>query len=123
MHVVDLREIGVAQAALVGGKGAHLAELSRIDGLRVPAGFCITTHAFRRVMEELALLDGALDRLAQLKPGDGEEIRSLSAELRATIEAVAFPDDLTEAILRALGRHGAEVSYAIRSSATAEDLP
>ena len=51
-YVLGLREIDQTQVAIVGGKGAHLGELSRIEGIRVPAGFCVTTDAFRRIMEE-----------------------------------------------------------------------
>ena len=51
-YVLDFEEIDQTQVALVGGKGAHLGELSRIDGIRVPAGFCVTTDAFRRIMAE-----------------------------------------------------------------------
>ena len=49
-YVVGFEEIDRTQVALVGGKGANLGELSRIDGIRVPAGFCVTTDAFRRIM-------------------------------------------------------------------------
>ena len=51
-YVLDLREIDQTQVAVVGGKGAHLGELSRIEGIRVPAGFCVTTDAFRRIIED-----------------------------------------------------------------------
>ncbi len=49
-YVLGLEEIDATQVAVVGGKGAHLGELSRIDGIRVPAGFCVTTDASRRVL-------------------------------------------------------------------------
>src|SRR5215218_1569425 len=49
-YVLDFQEIDQTQVAVVGGKGAHLGELSRIEGLRVPAGFCVTTDAFQRIM-------------------------------------------------------------------------
>ena len=49
-YVLGLQEIDQTQAAVVGGKGAHLGELSRIEGIRVPAGFCVTTDAFQRIM-------------------------------------------------------------------------
>jgi len=52
-YAIDLLEIHRSQIALVGGKGAHLGELSRIDGIHVPAGFCVTTDAFRRSVDEL----------------------------------------------------------------------
>ena len=51
-YVLDLREIDQAMVALAGGKGAHLGELSRLDGVRVPAGFCVTTAAFRRILTD-----------------------------------------------------------------------
>ena len=49
-YVLNLEDIDKTQVALAGGKGAHLGELSRIDGVRVPAGFCVTTDAFRRII-------------------------------------------------------------------------
>ena len=122
-YVVDFREIDQTQALDVGGKGAHLGELSRIEGIRVPAGFCVTTDAFQRIMAEAPSIDERLDRLSRLKPDDREAIRALSAEIRRTLEAIAIPDDLAEAITRSLARLGEQAAYAVRSSATAEDLP
>ena len=98
--VLGFEEIDGTQVALVGGKGANLGELSRIDGIRVPAGFCVTTEAFRRVMADAPSIDDRLDRLSRLKPDDRETIRTLSAEIRRTIEAIAIPDDLAAAITR-----------------------
>ena len=111
------------QVAVVGGKGAHLGALSRIDGIRVPAGFCVTTDAFRRVMAEAPSIDDRLDQLSRLNPDDREAIRTLSAEIRRTIEGIAIPGDLAAAITRALAQLGEQAAYAVRSSATAEDLP
>src|ERR671921_351159 len=122
-YVVGFEEIDRTQGAVVGGKGAHLGELSRIDGVRVPAGFCVTTDAFRRIMAEVPSIDDRLDQLSRLNPDDREAIRSLSAEIRRTIEGVAIPDDLAAAITRALAQLGEHAAYAVRSSATAEDLP
>ena len=122
-YVLGFEEIDEAQVALVGGKGANLGELSRIDGIRVPAGFCVTTDAFRRVMAEAPSIDDRLDRLSRLEPDDRETIRTLSAEISRTIEAIAIPDDLAAAITRSLAKLGEQAAYAVRSSATAEDLP
>ena len=122
-YVLGLQKIDQTQVAVVGGKGAQLGELSRIDGIRVPAGFCVTTDAFRRVMAEAPSIDDQLDRLSRLNPDDREAIRSLSAEIRRTLEGIAIPDDLAAAITGALARLGEEAAYAVRSSATAEDLP
>ncbi|MGN6758150.1 MAG: rifamycin-inactivating phosphotransferase, partial [Thermomicrobiales bacterium] len=122
-YVLDFPEIDQTQVAVVGGKGAHLGELSRIEGLRVPAGFCVTTDAFQRIMTEAPSMDDRLDRLTRLKLDDREAIRALSAETRRTLEETSIPGDLAAAITGALVRLGEQVAYAVRSSATAEDLP
>ena len=122
-YVLGLQEIDQTQVAVVGGKGAHLGELSRIEGIRVPAGFCVTTDAFRRIMEDAPSIDDRLDRLSRLNPDDREAIRTLSAEIRRTVEGIVIPDDLAAAITGALARLGERAAYAVRSSATAEDLP
>src|SRR5438105_7588828 len=122
-YVLGLREIDQTQVEVVGGKGAHLGELSRIQGIRVPAGFCVTTDAFRRIMKDAPSIDDPLERLSRLKPDDREAIRALSAEIRRTLEGIAIPDDLAAAITRPLTRLGEQAAYAVRSSATAEDLP
>src|SRR5918995_1274989 len=122
-YVLGFQEIDQTQVAVVGGKGAHLGELSQIEGLRVPAGFCVTTDAFQRIMAEAPSIDDRLDRLSHLKPDDRELIRTLSAEIRRTLEGIAIPDDVTAAITLALARLGEQAAYAVRSSATAEDLP
>ncbi len=122
-YVLGLQEIDQTQVALVGGKGAHLGELSRLEGIRVPAGFCVTTDAFQRLMAEAPSIDDRLDHLSRLKPDDQEAIRALSAEIRRTLEGIAIPDDLAAAIIRPLARLGDQAAYAVRSSATAEDLP
>jgi pyruvate,water dikinase len=122
-YVLGFQEIDQTQVAVVGGKGAHLGELSRIEGIRVPAGFCVTTDAFQRIMAEAPSIDDRLDRLSRLKPDDREAIRALSAEIRRTLEGIAIPDDLAAAITRPLARLGEQAAYAVRSSATAEDLP
>jgi pyruvate,water dikinase len=132
-YVLDLEEIDRSQIAVAGGKGAHLGELARLEGIRVPAGFCVTTDAFGRIMAAAApAVDDLLDRLGRLDPDDREAIRTLGAEVRRTVEEVAIPDDLAAAITDGLvqlggpgepGGKGEVGAYAVRSSATAEDLP
>ena len=122
-YVLGFQEIDQTQVAIVGGKGVHLGELSRIEGVRVPAGFCVTTDAFRRIMAQAPAIDDRLDWLSRLKPDDREAIGALSAEIRRTLEGIAVPDDLAAAITRPLARLGEQAAYAVRSSATAEDLP
>jgi rifampicin phosphotransferase len=122
-YVLGFEEIDRTQIAVVGGKGANLGELSRIAGIGVPPGFCVTTDAYRRIMADAPSLDDHLDRLALLEPNDRDVIRTLSAEIRETLEAIALPGDLAEAITAEISRLGGDVAYAVRSSATAEDLP
>ena len=121
--VLAFQEIDHTQVAVVGGKGAHLAELSRIEGIRVPAGFCVTTDAFRQMLAEAPAIGDRLDRLARLNPDDGEAIRTLSAQIRRELEAIAIPGDVAAAITSSVARLGEQASYAVRSSATGEDLP
>jgi rifampicin phosphotransferase len=122
-YVLGLEEIDKTQVALVGGKGAHLGELSRIEGIRVPTGFCVTTDAFRRMLATVPGIDDQVDRLSRLNPGDRQAIRTLSAEIRRTLGGMAIPDDLAAAITRSVTRLGGPAACAVRSSATAEDLP
>jgi rifampicin phosphotransferase len=121
--VVHFRDIDQTQVAVVGGKGARLGELMRIDGVRVPAGFCVTTDAFQRMMAVAPLLDAQLERLSLLSPTNREAIRTLSTDIRQIIEAVEIPGDLAAAITDALARLGEHTACAIRSSASAEDSP
>ena len=122
-YVLDFQEIDQTQGAVVGGKGANLGELSRIEGIRVPPGFCVTTHAFRRVVAAAPSIDQLLERLSRLKPDEHEAIRALSEEIRTNIERIPIPDDIANATTNALARLGDHAAYAVRSSATAEDLP
>src|SRR3989442_12926975 len=85
-YVLGFQEIDQTQVAVVGGKGAHLGELSRIEGLRVPAGFCVTTDAFQRIMAEAPSIDDRLDRLSRPKPDDREASPPPTPESRPRLE-------------------------------------
>ena len=121
-YVLSFEEIDQTQVAIVGGKGAHLGELSTIEGIRVPAGFCVTTEAFRRIMADAPFVEERIVRLSCLSPDDRAAIDTLSAEIRWTLEVIPIPDDVSAAITGALGRLDEHAAYAIRSSATVEDL-
>src|SRR3954470_12279780 len=103
-YVLDFAEIDQTTAALVGGKGAHLGELSRIEGLRVPAGFCVTTDAFARALADSPAIDERLERLSRLDAKDPDAIRLLAAEIRRSIETAPLPDDVATAITHSLAR-------------------
>jgi pyruvate,water dikinase len=119
-YVLQLQEVDRTQFAVVGGKGALLGELARIEGIRVPDGFCVTADAFRRALTAVPSLKDRLDRLSHLQPQDRDATAALAVEIRRAVEAAEIPDDLAAAIT---GRLAERAAYAVRSSATAEDLP
>ncbi len=121
--VLDFEQMDRNRIADVGGKAATLGEIARIAGVDVPAGFCVTTDAFRRVMDEVPSLADRLDRLSGLDPDDRDAVGAMSAEIRDAVRGVAIPDDLAAAITCSLARRSVDTAYAVRSSATAEDLP
>jgi pyruvate,water dikinase len=122
-YVFDFQDIDQTKIMVVGGKGANLGELSKIEGIRVPDGFCLSTGAFKRIIGETSSIHELLDQLSRLKVEDRNKISQLSGEIRRVIEGIAIPEDMQEAIARHLSRLGANNAYAVRSSATAEDLP
>ena len=121
--VLPFGEIDRSRVRDVGGKGANLGELSRIAGVHVPAGFCLTTDAFRRITAEVPSFEDRLDRLSGLDPDDRDAIAAVSAEIREAIGDHPVPADLAVAIIRAIEHMDADAAYAVRSSATVEDLP
>ncbi|MFI6041764.1 rifamycin-inactivating phosphotransferase [Nocardia sp. NPDC051321] len=122
-YVLGFGEIDRTQVAIVGGKGANLGELSRVDGVEVPDGFCVTTDAFARTLAGAPSIEDRLDELSRLEQGDRAAIRVLSAQIRSAIEEFAMPDEVAVEIIEAHARLGVAGAYAVRSSATAEDLP
>jgi pyruvate,water dikinase len=121
--VAGFREMGATPLSLVGGKGYHLGELSKIPGIRVPEGFCVTTAAFRKMIEPNVTFRALLERLAELKAGDLEQVREVSGNLRHILMEADIPPEVVTEVARYLSLFGEEHAYAVRSSATAEDLP
>lgn len=121
--VLSFQDIDKTKFKLVGGKGANLAELTRIKEIHVPDGFCISTEAFKKVIEDTPLLNKLLDKLSLLKVEDRDKINKLSGEIRKLIEGIIIPHDISKEIINNLTRLGEKNAYAVRSSATAEDLP
>jgi len=118
---IDLSQVGAADLLRVGGKGANLGLLTAA-GLPVPPGFCVTTDAFRRFVEGEALHPLFAD-LDAVSPGDLSAARACGAALRDALTARPIPAELSEAIIAAWCIAGDQQAYAVRSSATAEDLP
>ena len=120
--VLGFQDIDKTKLMVVGGKGANLGELSKIEGIRVPDGFCISTEAFKRIIGETSSIHELLNQLSLLKVEDRDKIGELSGEIRSVIEGIAIPQDIHEEITRRLSRLDEKNAYAVRSSATAEDL-
>ncbi|MED3035893.1 phosphoenolpyruvate synthase [Bacillus tropicus] len=121
--VLDFQEIEKTQLSLVGGKGLNLGELSNIQGIQVPEGFCVTTVGYEKAIEQNEELQTLLQQLTKLKREDRAQIGEMSKEIREVIMAVQIPSGVVEAVAHYLSRFGNEHAYAVRSSATAEDLP
>lgn len=122
-YTLSFQEIDKAKLMLVGGKGANLGELSRISGIQVPEGFCVTTEAYKKVVEGNRELNALLDQLSKLKVYDQKTISDVSRKIRKVIETAAIPIEVEEEIILQLIKLGEKHAYAVRSSATAEDLP
>ncbi|GAB6438281.1 MULTISPECIES: phosphoenolpyruvate synthase [Bacillus] len=121
--VLDFQEIENTQLSLVGGKGLNLGELTNIQGIQVPEGFCVTTVGYEKAVEQNEELHTLLQQLKKLKREDRAQIGEISKKIREVIMAVEIPTDVVEAVAHYLSRFGNEHAYAVRSSATAEDLP
>lgn len=122
-YVLGFQEIDKTKLMDVGGKGLNLGELSRIEGIRVPEGFCVTTGAYQRTIGQNREFNALLEQLSDLKAEHRERIGAISGKIREVIEGVEIAKDIEAEIICHLSRLGEEKAYAVRSSATAEDLP
>ncbi|MEB4783335.1 phosphoenolpyruvate synthase [Paenibacillus jamilae] len=121
--VLDFQEMDNTQLLLVGGKGLHLGALAKMEGMQVPEGFCVTTVGYQKALEQNEMVHALLDQLTTLKVEDREQIDEVSKKIRQAIMEVAIPSDVVKAVAHYLSQFGNEYAYAVRSSATAEDLP
>lgn len=121
--VLGFHEIEKSQLYLVGGKGLNLGELSKVDGIQVPEGFCITTEGYQKAIGQNETYHALLQQLTMLNADDRDQIGEISGKIRQTITEAEIPSDVVETVTHYLSRFGEEHAYAVRSSATAEDLP
>ena len=126
--VVPFENLRMTDVESVGGKNASLGEMiSQLpQGVRVPTGFATTAHAFRQFLAHDGLADKISAKLAKLDTEDVRALAQVGAEIRAMVEAQPFPPALEAAICSSyaeLAGDNAQASFAVRSSATAEDLP
>ena len=121
-YVLDFQKIGKTDTSLVGGKGANLGELSKLEGIHVPQGFCITTKAYKDLTGNSVEFNSLLAYLTTLHIDNKEEIIKTSTRIRKVIEKIAIPEALEKEITLHLEQMGSAAAYAVRSSGTAEDL-
>ncbi len=126
--VVPFENLRMTDVESVGGKNASLGEMiSQLpQGVRVPTGFATTAHAFRQFLAHDGLADKINARLSSLDTDDVRALAAAGTEIRAMVESQPFPQDLQNAIAEAfatLSAGNAAATFAVRSSATAEDLP
>ncbi|MDH4318775.1 MAG: phosphoenolpyruvate synthase, partial [Desulfobulbaceae bacterium] len=123
-------EIGIEDVPMVGGKNASLGEMYRkltSKGVAVPHGYAITAYAYQHLMKDAGIEDAIKDALAGLDTHDLRNLQERGEKVRNIIRNAEFPDDLRQEILAAYKKmekeYGEGVDVAVRSSATAEDLP
>ncbi|CAM3341181.1 phosphoenolpyruvate synthase [Paenibacillus taichungensis] len=121
--VIGFQELEKLQHALVGGKGLNLAKLSKVEGIHVPEGFCVTTVGYQKAVEQNETYHALLDQLTLLKVEEREQINEISRKIRELIMGVDIPADVEKEVAHYLSTFGEGHAYAVRSSATAEDLP
>ena len=122
-NVLWLEEIKKEDINSVGGKGASLGEMTAI-GLPVPKAFVVTAQAFRKFLIETGIEEELFRRLERLDVDDNGALESVSKDVQALVLSVEMPDHIREEIIKAYDRMGEDGTVvAVRSSATAEDLP
>lgn len=120
--ILPFSAISAADLPHVGGKGANLGEMTGA-GFPVPPGFCVTTEAFERFLEASGIAENIYAALEILASNNLDEVRRVGQEVRERLIQLPIPLEVEQALLAAWEKEGADYAYAVRSSATAEDLP
>ena len=120
--VMFFSNINKSHLPYVGGKGANLGEMASA-GFPIPPGFCVTTAAYRNFIQTSQEMNNLFASLDKVNPNDLAQIQSLGGRIREHMESLTMPEDIRASILQAWQKTGANKAYAVRSSATAEDLP
>lgn len=121
-QIVWFSEVGKKDIPLVGGKGANLGELTKA-GLPVPPGFIVTADAYFNYVKKTGLEKKLMALLKDVDPEDSKKLQSISRDIKRLIMATALPKNLEQEIADAYEAMGDDIAVAVRSSATAEDLP
>ena len=128
--ILWFEEIGIEDVPLVGGKNASLGEMYQkltSKGVAVPHGFAITAYAYQHLLKDAGIEDAIKDALKDLDTHDLHNLQERGEKVRNIIRNAEFPDDLRQAIIESYKKmeaeYGTSAAVAVRSSATAEDLP
>lgn len=121
-YIVDLNSHEQVNINAVGGKGFNLMQLSALPNIHVPEGFCITTEAYSDMIKGTSVIP-FLEQLSSYTLDDREDIVVLCKKIRQAIVDIELSSDLKEYIVNQISEVGRDISYAVRSSATAEDMP
>ena len=127
MYVLKFEDLNKSDIGIAGGKGANLGELTQA-GIPVPPGFVVTAETYEKFMEDSGINGNVMDILDKIDINDTKELQMASEEIKAIITSTPVPDDMSTLILEAYNQLCQKVGeddtdVAIRSSATAEDLP
>jgi rifampicin phosphotransferase len=120
--IMFFSDINKSYLPYVGGKGANLGEMTAA-GFPIPPGFCVTTSAYRSFIQTSHEMNNLLASLDRVNPDDLAQVQNAGSRIREHMESLAMPEDIRASILEAWQTIGANKAYAVRSSATAEDLP
>ncbi|PSL31652.1 phosphoenolpyruvate synthase [Planomicrobium soli] len=121
-YVLDFNEIDKTHLSSVGGKGANLGEMVKA-GFPVPQGFCVSTLAYRTFLQTSTMMEHFYEELDKLHFDDLQQISSLARQIREHLASLAMPEEVRNSIVSSWQAKGKDKAYAVRSSATAEDLP
>ncbi len=122
LNILWLTEIRNTDIPSVGGKGASLGEMTHV-GLPVPQAFVVTAQAFRRFLQLTKLEDPLFTILEKLDVDDNDALNATSEKVRAMVGTAKMPDKIKKEIIESYKKMGNQTVVAVRSSATAEDLP
>ncbi|NLY46285.1 MAG: phosphoenolpyruvate synthase [Tissierella sp.] len=122
-YIRTFNKIDKTDLMAVGGKAMNLGALSKIAGIRVPDGFCLTTEAYRKTIKNNVELEKLFEKLEVLESDHRDQISEISKKMRLVIENLKMESSIEDEITMVLSKYGNNEAYAIRSSATAEDLP
>lgn len=127
MYVVKFEDLGKSDIGIAGGKGANLGELTQA-GIPVPPGFVVTAETYGKFMEDAGINGKVLDILSKTDINNTKELQAAAEEIKSIIIETPVPEDMSTLIIEAYNQlcqrvDDDDTDVAIRSSATAEDLP